>query len=861
MEIVKIEKLTFKYPSADRYAIKDLSLTVNSGEFVTVCGKSGCGKSTFLRQLKPLLSPHGERAGEIFFEGKDLYSLSQKEQCEKIGFVMQNPDNQIVTDKVWHELAFGLENLGVSTEEIRAKVGEMASFFGLQNWFNKDISELSGGQKQLLNLAAVMVVEPKIIILDEPTSQLDPIAAADFLNMLYKINRDMGTTVIISEHRLEEVFTISDKVVALDEGELIAFGTPREVGKVLYDKKSDMIEALPTPMRVSLATKTSGFCPMTVREGRQWLSETEVKSDAIFEEKSFGKGLPVVELKDVWFRYEKNLTDIIKGLSLTVLKGEIYAITGGNGTGKTTSLMLMSSLIKQYRGKIDISGKVAMLSQNPQALFTRNRVIDELTEMADGRKISKEEKDKIISEIITLCEIDKILEMHPYDLSGGEKQRAAFAKVLLSKPDILLLDEPTKGLDTHFKVKLGEILTQIKEAGITTIIVSHDIEFCAKYADRCGMFFDGNIISENKPRQFFSGKSFYTTAANRMAREKLPSAILAEDIIIACGGKIPQKQKRQAPELNLKIEEKKTVTQKKLTVKNMIWGFIFLVLFIATQAFLGEKFADERKYIIHILSFLLLGLSLTNLIPQKDLTREYTASKDKKLLKRTMISAFLIIITIPLTIYIGSFYLGNKKYFIISTLIILQIMIPFLFVFEQRKPKAREVIIISVICALAVAGRVAFSFFPQFKPLLALVIIAAVCFGGETGFLVGAISIFVSNFFMAQGMWTPWQMFAAGIIGFFAGVLFKKGFIRKTRGSMCIYGGISTLIIYGGIMNAATVIIYQTNPTKEMFLSAFLLGLPMDIIHAVSTVFFLWFAAPVIIEKLERVKVKYGLVK
>lgn len=860
MEIVKIENLTFKYPLGNKNALTNLSLTIDSGEFVTVCGKSGSGKSTFLRQFKPLISPYGEREGRVYFGGEDLFLMSQREQSEKIGFVFQNPDNQIVTDKVYHELAFGLENLGLSSKEIRAKVGEMASFFGLQGWFDKNINELSGGQKQILNLAAVMAMQPQIIILDEPTSQLDPIAATDFLNMLQKVNRELGTTVILSEHRLEEVFAISDKVVVLENGEILTMGSPRKVGRTLKEKKSDMAEALPTPMRVHFAVSEDEDCPLTVREGRRWIAEKEVSTEISFERKNDNKGPVVISMKDVWFRYEKNLPDVIKGLSLSVKQGEIYAITGGNGTGKTTSLMLLSSLLKQYRGEIDVSGKIAMLPQNPQAVFTENSLIGDLNQMLENKKFSKEDKDKMLKDVISLCELNELIYNHPYDLSGGELQRAALAKVLLSSPDILLLDEPTKGLDAHYKNKLGEILTGLKESGITVVMVSHDIEFCAEYTDRCGMFFDGDIISEDMTRPFFSGKSFYTTAANRMAREKLPLAVLTEDIILALGGNVGPKQKGQAPALELNKDEQEKTKAKKLTVKNIIWGGVFLTLFVLLQIFFGSMFNDGRKYIVQILGFLLLALSLTNLVPQKELGKQNSGSKDKKLVKRTLIASFLILITIPLTIYVGSLYFGNKKYFLISTLIILQTMIPFMLLFENRKPKSREIVIISVLCGIAVAGRVVFSAIPQFKPLLAVAIVAAVSFGGETGFLVGAISIFVSNFFLAQGMWTPWQMFAAGIIGFIAGILFKKGFIRKTRGSLCIYGGLSTLLIYGIIMNTASVIIYQPNPTTEMFLSAYLLGFPMDVIHAISTVLFLWFASPLMLEKLMRVQEKYGIV-
>lgn len=251
------------------------------------------------------------------------------------------------------------------------------------------------------------------------------------------------------------------------------------------------------------------------------------------------------------------------------------------------------------------------------------------------------------------------------------------------------------------------------------------------------------------------------------------------------------------------------------------------------------------------------------LLPKKteEIQKNQHSIKDGKLAKRTLAATFLILIVIPITIFVGIFYLQDRKYYFISLLIILEIMIPFCMAFESRGPQARELVIISVLCAVAVAGRTVFFMIPQFKPVVALVIIAGVCFGGETGFLVGAVTGFVSNFFFGQGPWTPWQMFAFGIIGFMAGITFKKGFLRKTKASLCIFGGISTIVLYGGIMNPATVVLWQDKPTAEMIVSAYVMGFPFDLLHAVSTVFFLWFISEPMIEKLERIKLKYGLIE
>ena len=536
MEQFKTEALSFVYPTSNNKALSDINLTVQQGEFITLCGESGCGKTTLLRLLKPSLTPHGTAEGTVLFCQKPLSELSCRSEAQKIGFVMQNPDSQLVTDKVWHELAFGLESLGFSTPEIRTRVSEMASYFGIQTWFHKKVSELSGGQKQLLNLASVMAMQPDVLILDEPTSQLDTIAAQEFIRTLEKINRDLGTTVILSEHRLEEAFPVSDRIIVMEGGRIIADDAPHKVGKHL--KNSPMYAALPTPARVYGSVESSGSYPVTVRDGRLWLEEyvSKNKPDVKLAPGpcSTAKKETVIELKDLWFRYEKNLPDVVKGVNLKINKGELFAITGGNGTGKSTLLSLVSGILTPYRGKLYINGTdicrkgnlykelLGVLPQNPQSLFVKKTVYLDLMDMCPD--------EQLVEETARLCKISTLLQRHPYDLSGGEQQRAALAKVLLLKPRILILDEPTKGMDAHFKKSFGELIKSLKNRGVTVIMVSHDIEFCAENADRCALMFDGAITSEGTPCEFFAGNSFYTTAANKMARSVLPDAVLASHI-------------------------------------------------------------------------------------------------------------------------------------------------------------------------------------------------------------------------------------------------------------------------------------------------------------------------------------------
>lgn len=550
-QTLSFENFTFTYPQREKPCLRDINLKVNYGEFIAICGKSGSGKSTLLRQLKPSLSPHGDRQGDLFFYGRPILALEFREESERIGYVLQNPDNQLVTDKVWHELAFGLESLGYDSKTIRLRVAEMASFFGIQTWYRKDVTELSGGQKQLLNLAAVMVMQPDVLILDEPTSQLDPIAASDFLDTVKKINREIGTTVIISEHRLEEVLPMADRAIVLDEGEIIAEDIPENVGAILAKLNHPMFLSMPTPMKVYSELYLQGIgkeypCPITVRDGRQYLTNLMESSTNKLQREDKETNKPgnqfttgpdclAVKLSETWFKYNKNEEDVIKDLSLEVRKGETFCIVGGNGTGKTTALNLIAGIKKPYRGKVVVNGSSCVLPQNPQALFVEMTVrLDLLEIFSEDRTMSKEEKLKKVLKVAKLVDIENLLESHPYDLSGGEQQRAALAKVLLLDPEILLLDEPTKGIDNFFKESLGEILAKLKEKGTTIIMVSHDIEFCCKFADTCAMFFDGNIITTNSPREFFSGNSFYTTAANRMSRHIFQNAVTPKDVIELC---------------------------------------------------------------------------------------------------------------------------------------------------------------------------------------------------------------------------------------------------------------------------------------------------------------------------------------
>ena len=579
MNLVEIKDFGFSYPESSRKVLEHVNLNIKEGTLNVIMGRSGCGKSTLLRQLKSVLAPAGEKEGEILYRNIPLRDTDHRTQSQEIGFVMQNPDNQIVTDKVWHELAFGLESLGYDNATIRLRVAEMASYFGIQKWFYKNVSELSGGQKQLLNLASVMAMHPSLLILDEPTSQLDPIAASDFLETVKKINRDIGTTVLLTEHRLQDIIPYADRVFVMDEGTLFLEGKPREIGTKLKEQHHGMFLSMPVPMQIYAGTDSALTCPLTVSEGRQWIreyiEEKGIKKEKIQQanqrlEKQGEKNEnetagffghlkrqkentpPAIQMKDVWFRYEKDSPDVIQNLSLEVKKGEFYALVGGNGTGKSTTLSLLGRVHQPYSGRIYLDGKdlrsfsdrklycgyLGVMPQNPQSIFLKKTVLEDLYSVIGGKKEKPSneypismKKEKAIEGIVSLTHLEGLLERHPYDLSGGEQQRLALAKVLLLRPKILLMDEPTKGMDAEYKEELGSILKKLQSHGMTIFMISHDVEFVAEYADTTGLFFEGNIVTSKKTRDFFAGNNFYTTAANRMARGLFPEAVTGKDVV------------------------------------------------------------------------------------------------------------------------------------------------------------------------------------------------------------------------------------------------------------------------------------------------------------------------------------------
>ncbi|MCD7776671.1 MAG: ATP-binding cassette domain-containing protein, partial [Firmicutes bacterium] len=498
MEILKVEGLTFSYAASHetKKSLNGVSFSANEGEFIVVSGGTGSGKSTLLRALKRELCPNGTLSGKITVFGRDRDTLDAKSSAAAIGFVPQHPEEAIVTDRVSHELCFGLENLGVAPDTIRRRAAETAAFFGMNEIYSCDTSSLSGGQKQMLVLASVMIMRPKLLLLDEPTSELDPISVGSFLSSLSRLNRELGLTIIMAEHRLEDVLYLADKMLILKDSESVFFGDVNDAFKKCGQEDLG-IHDMPSPVRLFFETGgdplTCGKIPLTVREGRKYITESFGDSTKSLEvpEKPHETEAALL-MKNVCFRYTRDGRDILKGLDLTVYSGQCVSLVGGNGAGKSTCLSAAAGVLKPYAGKIEVFGKklseykngslytgcVSLLPQNTEACFLYNTVGEELSRCGYDKSTGID------------FDFDGLLERHPYDISGGEAQMLALAKAVSRSPRLLLLDEPTKGLDGSMKEVMKGVISELKGRGVTILAVTHDIEFAAEISDTISMLFD-----------------------------------------------------------------------------------------------------------------------------------------------------------------------------------------------------------------------------------------------------------------------------------------------------------------------------------------------------------------------------------
>ncbi|MDR2672402.1 MAG: ATP-binding cassette domain-containing protein [Coriobacteriales bacterium] len=514
-------------------ALTDISFGVTAGQRVLLCGMTGSGKSTLLRCLKPELRPSGAFSGSVALEGESVDELDPQQSASAIGFVLQDPHQQIVMDNVRAELAFGLENLSVAPEAIHRRIAEIANFFGINTWLDKSTDALSAGQKQVVNLAAVIAMQPKLLLLDEPTAQLDPIASKDFTALLQRVNEELGITVIIIEHQIEEVLSASDLVLFLQEGRLALCGSPQEFISYLARTTSPFVTALPYATRLALEnTQHSNHTeddvwPLDVKEGRQWLRRHSAASglDEPPSQKTVGPAQttrltdlrePVLSAQRIWYRYDRDEPYVLRELSLDVAAGQILGIVGGNGSGKSTLLNLLAGVSTPQHGRIRSAAglKRAALPQDSTTLFLRDTLLDDVMSFAPRFGFTRAEALALLERLELSCYVDT----HPFDLSGGEQQKAALAKLVLTGANLLLLDEPTKGIDTFAQRDLAAILDEQRQSGCAIVLVSHDLEFVSRCAERCVMLFDGTLIGADSTANFFASTMFYTTAAQRLTR-------------------------------------------------------------------------------------------------------------------------------------------------------------------------------------------------------------------------------------------------------------------------------------------------------------------------------------------------------
>ncbi len=545
MKIIEIKNLSYAYSGNDRKALQNIDISIDEGEFVLLSGLSGSGKSTLLRLMKKELMPAGRINGSIKFKGTPIHELDDHVSAAQTGFVMQNPDMQPVTDTVWHELAFGLENLGMDSSSIKKTVAETASYFGINRWYRNKISELSGGQKQLVNLASVMAMKPHLLILDEPTSQLDPIAAADFISIVKKLNAELGITVIMAEHQLDGIMDAADRIVLMDNGKIIYKGRPSDIGSIFSDGKYEKnFYSMPSSIQIFYGLGAKGECPLSSGELGRFIRKNYDNEINIYkpenDNEKTDRNENIISVRDIRYRYSRNSDDIIRGIDLNVKKSEFLCLLGGNGAGKTTLVNIISGILKAYRGTVTINGKnigkikplhlyrnnIASLPQNPQLVFSKDILREDLREMTDDTEF--------IKEITDMMGIGELLDRHPFDLSGGEQQKAALAKILLQKPRILLLDEATKGMDSFYKNSIGNKLRELCANGMTVIMSTHDLEFAARFADRCALIFDGECALCEKTREFFSGNDFYTTSAAASVRGYYKNILINQDVVRMC---------------------------------------------------------------------------------------------------------------------------------------------------------------------------------------------------------------------------------------------------------------------------------------------------------------------------------------
>ncbi|MGI6104812.1 MAG: ABC transporter ATP-binding protein [Raoultibacter sp.] len=491
---IKIDNLSFAY-SEESPLFSNLSLTVKRQDFTLLVGETGSGKSSLLRLLKNELAPRGTQSGSIEVFGRANTELSTYDSATQIGYLSQNVESQIICENVWHELAFGCENLNLSPELIRRRVAEIVAFFGIEAWLHAKTDELSGGQKQTLVLASILIMQPQILLLDEPTSQLDPIAEKNFAHLLFRINRELGTSILLATHEPEVLASYATKTIKLADGRIQASDSMRMQQKQRFEQPSVELESAVPHMLDSAGSSPSGLgCAKTIAH----------------------QDKQAILLRSVTFKYDREEAAVLQDLDLQITQGNIHALVGGNGSGKTTLLMTMAGILKPQKGKIKntLAASQAYLPQDPKVLFVCDTTFDELMELQKRSSV----EDEAVWCMLEKLKLKNEAQRHPYDLSGGEQQKLALGKLMFTEPALLLLDEPTKGLDARTKCELANTLLALRVKGVTIVMASHDLSFVSQVADTTSMLFDAQVVCTEPTAEFFANNMFYRPRPDEFIR-------------------------------------------------------------------------------------------------------------------------------------------------------------------------------------------------------------------------------------------------------------------------------------------------------------------------------------------------------
>lgn len=748
---VRVRDLTFTYSAQkDTPTLDRVSLEVPYGAFCVVSGPTGCGKTTLLRLLKPELAPAGTASGDIEVLGERLCAGADGEVdkspadrvrlASSIGFVMQDPASQIVCDTVWHELAFGLESIGTDPQVMRRRIAEVAHFFGIEPLMHAATDELSGGQQQLVNLAAVLALQPKLLVLDEPTAQLDPEARRQFLFLLGRVNRELGITVIMSTHLPEATEPYATQTLEL--------GRPA-----------------PFAAREALASRLEA----------RWLRA-----------KAADGGTAVIDAQDLWVRYGRDGAWILRELDIRVLPGRVHAIVGGNGCGKSTLLRALAGTLRPQRGRVERTraNAQAYLPQDPKALFVCDTVAAELAEWQERVGASDEECSRLLARM----GLERQGNIHPFDLSGGQQQKLALAKLLLTRPEILLLDEPTKGLDAESAAEIIQILRACAEAGCAVVLVTHDLDVAYAAADEVSLMFDGQVACTEAAKDFFAESLMYRPHD----RARLFGALLEHE----------DTEDATAPLADKRGCETNTPAPR-------------------TETPVGAHTAPSSAA---------------------------ASPAGRRNHARGIVEAAALL-AVPVAL-VASGITGFSQTALLSFGVVIAALAVFFASFERGDARLRELMPTVVLAALAAAGRILFAAAPSVKPVSAIAIIAGVTLGRRSGFMVGALAALTSNFFFGQGPWTPWQMYAWGLVGYGAGALAQLGAfgsvgskghgLRSRMGSMGLLAyGLVSGIAYGWILNAWSILGFLHTGLGFNLIAVYAASFPFDAAHGIATVAFL----------------------